>query len=537
MPATGKPMRVIKEILRLCLTTDLSDRQIARSVRCSHTTVAQYASRAREAGLAWPLPENISEMELRNLLRDGKKEAQAAAAQLVSVPDWEKIHLELGRKKVTLKRLWREYVADHPEGYRYSRFCDLYRAWAAPLHVTMRQRHTPGEKLFVDYSGMRAELVDPDTGEITEVEVFVAALGYSHMIYAEATMSQRLDDWLCSHVRALEYFGGAPKIIVPDNLRSAVTTPCRFDPEENPAYGEFAEYYQVAVIPARVRRPKDKPKVEKAVQMVEYEALAVIRDQQFFSLAELNAQLRLLIDVINDTPFQKLSGTRRSLFEADEKPLLQPLPQERFTPATWSKATVALDYHVCVDKRYYSVPYRLYGKTVEIRTSPTTVLIYHCQQQVASHKRSTKAAGHPTTLREHMPSSHRRYAAWTPERILRLAERIGPHTHTLVHMIMEHRRHPEQGFRTCMGLVKLCRAYTSERMESLAFYAIHHKIFRLKSLRHVLDRNLDLDFSAESTPDNVINHSNIRGPQAFALPSVQQPGDIDHGATPHSQPA
>lgn len=525
MPATGKPMRIIREILRLSLTTDLSDRQIARSVRCSHTTVAQYASRAREAGLAWPLPENISETELRDLLRDGKKEAQATAAPLLSVPDWEKIHRELSRKKVTLKRCWREYIDAHPDGYRYSRFCDLYRAWAAPLHVTMRQRHTPGEKLFVDYSGMRAELVNPDTGEITAVEVFVAALGYSHMIYAEATMSQKLDDWLCSHVRALEYFGGAPRIIVPDNLRSAVSSPCRFDPEENPAYGEFAEYYQVAVIPARVRHPKDKPKVEKAVQMVEYEALAVIRDRQFFSLAELNAELRRLVDVINATPFQKLSGTRRSLFEADEKPLLQPLPQEQFTPATWSTATVAFDYHVCVDKRYYSVPHHLCGKKVEIRTSPTTVAVYHRLQQVASHTRSTKAAGHPTTLKEHMPSSHRRYAEWTPERMLRIAERIGPHTRMLVQIIMEHRRHPEQGFRTCMGLLRLRRAYSSARLESLALYAIHHKVFRLRSLRHVLDRKLDLAFSAATTPDNVIEHSNIRGPQAFATASVQQQGD------------
>ncbi len=518
MPAKGKPMRTIREILRLSFTTTLSDRMIAQSVRCSHTTVALYAARAREAGLNWPLPSDLSEADLRRMLR-GQAQQSTSEQSAIPMPDWEYVHRELARKGVTLKRLWCEYIDLHPDGYRYSRFCDHYRSWSACLHVSMRMRHTPGEKLFVDYSGITAEIIDPETGQAMSAEIFVAALGYSHMIYAEATLSQRLEDWLASHVRALEYFGGAPKIIVPDNLKSGVTSPCWYDPDTNPAYGELAEHYRAAVIPARVRRPKDKAKVEKAVQMVEYQALAAIRDHRYFSLQQLNADLRRLVDQINDTPFQKLSGSRRTQFEEVDKPALQALPQERFVASTWTKATVGIDYHVVADKRYYSVPYKLYKKVVEIRLTASTVEIYHELQRVASHCRSTRGVGHHSTLAEHMPSSHRRYAQWTPDRILSWAATIGPNMRALCDQIMDRRRHPEQGFRTCLGLLQLNKGYDSVRLESLAAYAVSHRVMRLKSLRHILERGIDLIPKENAADLEVIIHQNVRGPQAFT-PSI-----------------
>lgn len=514
MPANGKPMRTIREILRLSFTTTLSDRMIAQGVRCSHTTVALYTARAKAAGLSWPLPADLSETDLRQILR-GQSDHKAADLGAIPVPDWEYIHRELSRKGVTLKRLWCEYIDLHPDGYRYSRFCDLYRLWSSSLHVSMRMRHTPGEKLFVDYSGITAEVIDPDTGEVSKAEIFVAALGYSHMIYAEATRSQKLEDWLSSHVRALEYFGGVPKIIVPDNLRSGVSVPCRYDPETNPAYGELAEHYQVAVIPARVRRPKDKAKVEKAVQMIEYQALAVIRDRRYFSMQELNNDLLELVEHINSAPFQKLSGSRRSWFEEFDRPALQALPQERFVPATWTKATVSIDYHVVADKRYYSVPYKLCKKVVEVRLTASTVEMYHELRRVASHCRSTGGIGHYTTLPEHMPSSHRRHAEWTPERMAAWAATIGPHMRSLVDMIMNNRTHPEQGFRTCVGIVNLNKGFDDVRLESLATYALRYRVMRLRSLRHILERGIDLIPTENAKDVEAIMHPNVRGPQAF----------------------
>lgn len=509
-------MRTIREILRLCLTTSLSDRQIARSVRCSHTTVARYAGFARQHALEWTRVRSCSDGELRTLLRVAPPTPPAEAAATVPMPAWDRIHVELARKGVTLKLLWREYVEENPGGYRYSRFCDLYRQWASKLDVSMRMRHVPGEKLFVDYAGMSVDVIDPASGEAHAAQIFVAALGYSHMIYAEATATQKSEDWISSHVRALEFFGGVPAMVVPDNLKSGILRPCRYDPETNPAYLDLAEYYGMAIIPARVRHPKDKAKVEKAVQIIEYEALAVLRDRRYFSLPELNRDIRQLIERINDRPFQKLDGTRRSVFEAFDKPALRPLPTDRYVPATWSTSTVGPDYHVAVDRRYYSVPYKLHGHTVTVRCTPTTIEIFHEHLRVATHVRSYAGHGFSTTIAEHMPSSHRRYADWTPQRILRWAADIGPSTSALAEHIMAKRRHPEQGFRTCMGLIQLRRGHSNERIESMAAYALRHGVIRLKSMRYILKHRLDEVRDNDPVAGPSIIHENIRGPQAFA---------------------
>lgn len=536
MPAQGKPMRTVREILRLSLTTELSDRQIARSVRCSHTTVARYAGLARQQSLDWAIISQMSDGDLRRLFYDEQSSASALTEPRMPVPDWSHIHAELARKGVTLKVLWREYVDANPTGYRYSRFCDLYRAWSSQLDLTMRMPHTPGEKLYVDYAGSTVAITNPLTGEVTQAQVFVAAMGYSHMIYAEATASQQSDDWLASHVRALEYFGGSPAVIVPDNLKSGITHPCRYDPEVNLAYRELAEHYGLAVIPARVRRPKDQSKVEKAVQIIEYQALAVLRDRRYFSIGELNTDLRELVERINNRPFQKLEGTRRTVFDEFDKPALRPLPDERFVPATWSRASVGPDYHVSVDHRLYSVPFSLHGRQVYIRRSPATVEIFHDNKRVAAHPRSFAAPGYTTTIAEHMPSSHRRYAEWTPKRILDWAATIGPATRALADHIMTKRHHPEQGFQTCMGLVGLRRAYSHDRIESMATYALHHNVTRLKNMRHILEHRLDQVRLDQTAPDTIIMHENIRGPMAYAgiLPLFEDTQEHDQPSHHHS---
>jgi transposase len=537
MPAKGKPMQTIREILRLSLTTALSDRQIARSVRCSHTTVARYAVLARQQSLDWSVIAQMPDCDLRRLLHAEQAQAVAAPEEQMPMPDWSHVHAELARKGVTLKLLWREYVEANPTGYRYSRFCDLYRTWSSQLDLTMRMRHTPGEKLYIDYAGTTVAITDPLTGQVSQAQIFVASMGYSHMIYAEATLSQQSDDWLASHVRTLEYFGGSPAVVVPDNLKSGITNPCRYDPEVNHAYRELAEYYGLAVIPARVRHPKDKSKVEKAVQIIEYEALAVLRDRRYFSIGALNTDLRELVERINNRPFQKIGGTRQSLFEEFDKPALRPLPDQRFIPATWSTARVGPDYHGAVDRQLYSVPYNLHGRQVYIRRSPTIVEVYHENKVVAAHPRSFNAHGYTTTIAEHMPSSHRRYAEWTPKRVLDWAATVGPATRALADHIMTKRHHPEQGFRTCMGLIALRRGYSVDRIESMATYALHHNVTRLKSMRHILEHGLDQVRHDETVSDTIIMHENIRGPVAYASIHPLFEETQDHDQPSHHQSA
>jgi len=508
MPAERLSMRKVREVLRLSWGGKLSARSVARSCAIGRTTVREYLQRAARAGLSWPLPEGMSDSALEAALFPPPVSPDNTSRPL---PDWKTLHEELKRQGVTLFVLWEEYKAVHPEGYEYSRFCDLYRQWAGTLPVWMRQEHKAGEKLFVDYAGMTMPVVNQRTGEIRQAEIFVATLGASNYTYAEGTWTQTLPDWIAAHVRALEFLGAVPRLIVPDNLRSGVSYSCRYDPDANPTYRAFAEHYGTAIMPARVRKPKDKSLVELGVKGVKQRILAKLRNRTFFSLAELNQAISALLAEYNQRPFQQLEGSRQSQFETIDKPALMPLPRTRYEYAEWVKARISLDYHVCADDHYYSVPYRLVKEEVQVRLTITSIEIFHNGLRVASHLRSCAKHRH-TTTKEHMPESHRAHAEWTPERIVRWVGAAGEATAEVAQQIMAARPHPEQGFRACMGIKRLGETYGTDRLEAACRRALHIQSASYRSVKSILKNELDKkilpDKPVEAAP---IEHENVRG--------------------------
>lgn len=512
MPRERLSMRKIKEVLRLRLAKGLSHRAVATSCGIGVTTAREYVVRAQAAGLSWPLPAEMDDAALDRLLFPPALGAHEAARP---VPDWTAVHRELRKKGVTLQLLWQEYREAHPDGYGYSRYCERYRAWAKRLDVTMRFEHKAGEKLFVDYAGPTMEVVNPQTGEVLEAHVFVAAQGASNYTYAEATWSEDLPDWIGAHVRAVEYFGGVNAIVVPDNTKAAVTAAHRYEPDLNKTYADWAQHYGCAVIPARALKPRDKAKVEAAVQGVERWVMAPLRKRTFFSLAELNRTLREQLDAYNLKPFQKLEGSRHSLFAALDRPALNPLPQARYELAEWKEAKVNIDYHVEVDKHRYSVPYQLVHKKVDVRSTQSTVEFFFKGKRVASHKRNVHK-GRFTTLNEHMPKSHQQYAEWTPGRLIRWAQKSGEHTAALVERILESRPHPQQGFRSCLGILRLGKRYGSERLEAACRRALAIESLSYKSVESILKHNLDQKPLPERQPElPAIDHQNVRGPEYY----------------------
>lgn len=501
-------MRKIRETLRLHFDSRLGQRPIARCLNISRTTVGDYLHRAKMAGLGWPLPEDLSDQQLYNLL------FPPAAPVLTSdrpLPDCSYLHTELKRKGVTLMLLWEEYQSEHPQGYRYSHFCELYRQWARKLKISMRQIHKAGEKLFVDYAGHTLPIVDPHTGEITEAQIFVAVLGASSYTFAEATLSQNLPDWLGSHRRAFEFLGGVPELVIPDNLKSAVSKPCRYEPDLNPSYQDLAEHYGTAVIPARVRKPKDKAKAEVGVQIVERWILARLRKQTFFSLADANATIRILLTDLNSRPFKKLPGSRKEAFETLDRPVLKPLPAEAYSFSQWKKVRAGIDYHVEIDGHYYSVPYQLRGRQLEARITATSVECFVQRKRVASHVRSFQPGRH-TTVHDHMPKGQQEYADWTPQRLIRWAAKTGPRTATMAEAILASRQHAQQAFRSAMGLISLAKIYTPERLEAACDLALEGQATSYKSIKSILKTGLDQQPRQQTLPMAApIVHDNIRG--------------------------
>jgi transposase len=501
-------MRKIKEVLRLKFEVGLTQRQIARSCSLGKTTVCECLARCERSGLSWPEVAQLDEGTLERTLYPPAPLRPAAARAL---PDWALLHRELRHKGVTLALLWHEYKAAHPEGYQYSWFCEQYRTWAGRLDVVMRQEHRAGEKLFVDYAGQTAEVVDRHSGEIRAAQIFVAVLGASNYTYAEATWTQGLADWIGAHVRAFEFFAGTSELLVPDNLRSGVSKAHRYEPDLNPTYADLASHYGVAVLPARVRRPRDKAKAEAGVLLVERWILAALRHRTFFSLGELNLAIAELLDRLNTRPFKKLPGTRRELFEQLDRPALRPLPAERYAFAEWKKVRVNIDYHVEVAGHYYSVPHALVKKALEARIGEHTVECFYQGQRVASHPRS-QLKGRHTTLAEHMPEAHRQYAQWTPERIIRWAEKTGPATAGLIQTILQRRVHPQQGFRSALGILRLGRGFGEERLEAACRRALHIGACSYKSIESILRQGLDRQMPAAPTQAQLpIAHENIRG--------------------------
>mgnify|MGYP001029982126 CR=1 FL=1 len=513
MPALRTTMRKIREVLRLRLESGLSIRQISLSTNVSVGAIQKLLVKAEAEGLIWPLPEELTEVRLAQLFYPHAKTHTSGRFQ---EPDWETVHQELRRKEMTKLLLWEEYTAQYPNRcYSYPQYCARYRQWAKTLRRSMRQVHKAGEKCFIDYCGVTVGVVNPSTGEVRQAQVFVAVLGASNYTYAEATWSQSLQDWLQSHVRAFEFFGGVPDLLVPDNLRSGVSKACRYDPELNPSYHQLAEHYQVAVMPARPYKPKDKSKAEVAVQIVERWILARLRHYTFFSLGELNEVLRMLLDNLNTKPFKQLPGNRQEAYETLDRPALRALPQHPYQYTDIKAVRVNIDYHVQYDQHLYSVPHQYVGEKLDVHATEYTLTLYFRQQVVASHPRQYQPG--MTTQPAHMPERHRHQGGWTPERLIQWAERIGPDTRLWIESRLHQKAHPEQAYRVCLGLLNLNRNYPPERLNASCRIANREGLNRLKQIRAILNSNRDqlqeqLPLTTTELPQN---HANIRGPESF----------------------
>src|SRR3954470_6866678 len=511
MPARRElTMRQIKQMLRLA-RDGVSSREIGRTLGIARSTVQDNLSRATAAGLTWPLDPEVTDavLEQRLFARAGVKQGMRRLPE----PDWPSLVREMRRPGVNLTVLWEEYREAHPEGYGYSRFCDLYREFEHRLTPVMRQHHDAGDKVFVDYSGKKVGIVDPATGIVREAEIFVAVLGASSLTYAEATWTQTLPDWIGAHVRLFRFLGGVPRLVVPDNLKSGVHKASFYDPEINRSYGMMAAHYGVGILPARPRKPRDKAKVEAGVRFAQTYILGRLRHQTFFSLAECNAAIATAVERLNAHPMRRLGVSRRALFESIERPALRPLPAEDYEYAEWRLARVSLDYHVEAEGFLYSVPHALIREQVDVRLTSRTVEVFHRGQRVAAHQRRFGGRRHGTDP-DHMPRSHRRYAEWTPERFQRWARAIGPHTEGLILAVLASRPHPEQGFRTCLGVLRLYRGLDPARAEAVSARAVAIGALTYKSIASILAHNLDRAAPQAGTAP-VIDHPNVRGSRYF----------------------
>lgn len=512
MPALRLEMHLVKEVLRL--TADgLSQRRIAQALRIGTGTVSNYQQAARRAHLSWPLPTELDDTALaRRLWPDRTPPLNSYARPL---PDWGEVHQELKRKGVTRQLLWEEYCQQHPtDHYQFTQFCEYYNEWLKRQKLSLRQIHLAGEKLFVDYCGPTVPVVDVVQRTVRQAQVFVAVLGASNYTYAEATWSQSLPDWIGSHVRTFTFLGGVPHLVVIDNLKSGVTAACRYEPALNATYAELLAHYATTALPARPYKPRDKAKAEVAVQIVERWILARLRKQTFFSLHELNQAIQKLLIELNERPFKKLPGTRRSQFERLDRPALKPLPAQPYQYAEWKKCRVNIDYHIELDGHYYSVPYTLTREQLDVRLTESGVECFLKGQRVAAHQRSRVRGAH-TTHPEHLPQSHRAHLEWTPGRFLNWALSIGPYTRDLVRHLLSVHPHPEQGYRSCLGLLGLARHYGNERLEAACHRALRLNSLTRRSVAAILQQGLDRLPLVEDVPELDLWHENLRGPSYY----------------------
>lgn len=505
-------MRKISEILRL-RAAGMAERPIAASVGVASSTVHEYLARAQAAGVGWPLAEGVDEAALEALLFPPPT-AELAARR--PVPEWRDVHRDLKRgRHVTLQLLWLEWRQDHPDGWGYSQFCQHYKDWLGGQDVVMRLTYAAGERMFVDFSGDKAPYVDADTGEIVEAEVFVAVLGCSGLLYAEATRGQDIESWVGAHVNAWAAYGGVSEVCVPDNLKAAVTKACWFDPELNPTYLELARHYETIVLPTRVARPRDKAAVEAGVLSVERWVLAPLRHRRLIGLAELNAAMTEQVAALNGRPFRGEPASRRELFEELERPALRPLPAERFEVARWRKVTVNIDYHVEFDHRFYSVPYRLVRQRLDLRATQTTIEVFRGGNRVASHPREHGRRRYVTD-HAHMPASHRAHAEWTPSRLIAWARSVNPATGELVEQLLTTRPHPEHAYRASLGLINLAKRYGNDRVGAACQRALTTGAVSYTSVKSILTAGLDRQPVTPPGPTPPPPaHTNLRGPDYY----------------------
>jgi len=495
-------LRKIREVLRLKYEVGLSNRAIARACRVSNSTVGDYVARGQAAGLGWPLPEGLGEEELyRRLFPD----QEIKTRQERPLPDWEEIHRELSRSGVTRVLLWQEYREQHPQGYSRTQFFAHYQRWNREHTTSLRLPHKGGEVMEVDYAGKTLPITHPETGEISQAAVFVATLPASSYLYVEIQPSQELQHWLNGHVRAFVFFGGTPRILRPDNIKSAVKKPNYYEPDLNPSYQELAEHYHVAVLPARVRKPKDKAHVENGVQNVERWVLAPLRDRTFFSIAEANRAIAPLLEALNQREMQHLGKSRRQLFEELDQPALLALPEHPYEFARWKNARVNIDYHVSFEGHYYSVPHSLVGQEVRLRATERMLEIFHRNQPVALHPLSN-VLGRFSTCPEHMPSQHRFVLNTDSDWLLREAAKFGPQTAAYMSAVLRSRPYPQQAFRTCLGILNLARKHPPANLELACQHLLPSHLLTYQDLKSELE-HLAKDVSTLPLPA----HDNVRG--------------------------
>jgi transposase len=512
-------MRKIKEVLRLRFGLGLQQDQIARSCSIGQATVHRYLEKAAAAKVPWPLPEDFDERRLDELLFPARP--LRTALQPRPGLDFAQLHTQLQtHKHLTLQLLWEEYRETQPDGYGYSRFCELYQRWNRSRDVVLRHHHNPGEKTFVDWAGDTVRIYDRESGEVTSASIFVAVLGASTYTFARAAPSQDLPNWIDCHVRAFEFFEGVTQLLVPDNPRTGVTRACRYEPDLNRTYHEMAQHYGIAVLPARPYKPRDKAKVENAVGIVERWILAALRHRKFFLIADLNEAIEELLDRLNNRRFRKRDGTRASLFTEIDRPALQPLPAEPYVMAEWKTVRANIDYHIEIDRHYYSVPYQLAGQQLEARYTATTIELFQDGKRVASHARSSASYRH-TTIPEHMPKSHQAHLEWTPSRLIHWGETVGAATAEVIRTILASKPHPEMGYRACLGILRLAKTYSQERLEAASQRALQLQACSYSSLRSILKRSLDRQTTLELESGKPgPRHENVRGPGYYDPPTT-----------------
>lgn len=502
-------MRKIKEVLRLGYENKVSMNKIAQCSQVGRRTVQEYFRRFRVSKLPWPLPVEINDEALERMLfpeNCGKPTRKEAL-------NYEYLFQEMKKPNVTLSVLWEEYKQEYPDGYQYSQFCDLYRKYMKTLNYSMRQEHKAGEKTFVDF-GTGLNLVDPKTGGLIPTQLFVSVWGASNYAFATAVLGEDLANWIGANVSALEYYNCCPKAIVPDNLKSGVAKACRYEPAINPTYAEFAEHYGVVIFPARPYRPKDKAKVENGVRLAKRWILAKLRNQAFFSLSELNEAIRKLLEVLNNKLMKRIKKSRKEMFEVLDKPNAQPLPDKRYEFAEWKTVRVSIDYHVCFDDHFYSVPYTLIHQELEVRATRNIIEVFKKGQRVCSHQRMYCRHKY-TTLIEHMPKAHQQHAEWTPGRIIEWAGKYGPSVKELVEQIIGSRKLPEQAYRSCLGIIRLENRFSAERLNNACQRALEYRIATYPGVKNILVHDLDKAKRSQMAKMPIIQHENIRGAEYF----------------------
>ena len=514
-------MNALRRLLKLRFYHNLSQRHIADSLGCSRKSVQNYEALAIQNGLTdFKLIEDLSDVDLLSRLGLKSDLDSRPLRKTAQLPDWKEIRLELTKKHVTLALLWSEYIEDNPGGYKYSQFCEHYRRWKKKASLSMRQEHKAGEKIFVDYAGSTVPIVvNSKTMETRNAAIFVGVLGSSSYTYCEATWTQSLPDWLMSHRHMFEFFGGVTTIIIPDNLKSGVNKPCRYEALINRSYEELCNHYSTCVIPARVKKPKDKAKAEVGVQVISRWIIAALRNKTFYSLEELNEEIRFLIEKINNRPMKHYNRSRRELFEVIDKPALLPLNPTPYVFSEWKAVRVNIDYHVELDGCFYSVPHQLTGKKVDIRATASTVEILHQCKRIASHQRANKG-GETTTLPEHRPEAHKAYLEWTPEKIECWANENGPEITLFIKRLLEVMPHPKQSHRSAEGLVRLVDKYGKERLNRACSMAISVNSISYRTVQNILRNNRDKLHNVKAKNTDKVNealnsHDNVRGSEYY----------------------